>query len=78
MKNSMGKSLRDGIYAPVKLRNNFLASCFLRKFDFWLLHTAYFDKSIILPFLIITTLGYLRSVFFLPFKQYDNIVLYIV
>ena len=34
MKNSMGKSLRDGIYAPVKLRNNFLASCFLRNFDF--------------------------------------------
>ena len=75
----MSKSLRNGIFIPVKLLNNlFLASCSLINFSFLLLHTAHFDKSIIHPFLVLANLGFLLSVFFLHFKQQDNIVLYIV
>ena len=75
----MSKSLRNGIFIPVKLLNNlFLASCSLINFSFLLLHTAHFDKSIIHPFLVLATLGFLLSVFFLHFKQKDNIVLYMV
>ena len=36
-----------GSFVPSKLLNNPLASCSLINFDFLLLHTAYFDKSII-------------------------------
>ena len=75
----MSKSLRNGIFIPVKLLNNlFLASCSLINFSFLLLHTAHFDKSIIHPFLVLANLGFLLSVLFLHFKQQDNIVLYIV
>ena len=35
----MGKSLITGIFIPVKLVSNPLASCPLRNFDFLLLHT---------------------------------------
>ena len=48
----------------------------LINFDFLLLHTAHFDKSIILPFLVHTTLRFLLYVSFVHFKH--NIVLYIV
>ena len=65
----MSKSLRIGIFIPVNLLNNPLASCSLIKFDFLLLHTAHFDTSIILPFLVFKTFGFLLSVFFLHFKQ---------
>ena len=61
-----------------KLLNNPLASCSLSNFDFLLLHTKHFDKSIILHFLVLATLGFLLSVFFLYFRQQGNIVLYIV
>ena len=61
----MGKSLRIGIFTPVKLLNNPLPSCSLRNFGFLLLHNDHFDKSIFVPFLVLTTYGYLLSVFFL-------------
>ena len=50
-----------------KLLNNPLASCYLTNFDFWLSHTAYFDKSIALPFFVLAIFGFLLSVFFLHF-----------
>ena len=65
----MGKSLRIGTFIPVNLFNNTLSSCSLRNFDFLLLHTAHFDKSIILPFLVLKTFEFLHCVFFLHFKQ---------
>ena len=49
----MGKSIRIDIFITVKLLNNQLASCSLKDFDFLLLHTAHFDKSIILPCLVL-------------------------
>ena len=61
-----------------KLLNNPLPSCCLINFDFLLSHTAHFDKSIILPFFIPATFGFLFSTFFPHFKQYDNFVLYTV
>ena len=51
----MGKSLRIGIFTPVKLLNNPLASCSLRNFEFLLLRSENVYKSIILPFLVRTT-----------------------
>ena len=69
----MGKSFRTGNLIPVNLLINPLASCFLINFNFLLSHTAHFDKSIILPFLVFTAFEFLLSVFFLHFKQ-DNIV----
>ena len=61
----MGKSLKICTFIPVKLLNIPLDCCSLVNFDFLLLHTAHFDKSIILlPFLVFTTFGFLLSVFF--------------
>ena len=71
------ENLLKEVYLKVsipKLLNNSLASCPLKKFDFLLWHTAHFDKSIILPFLLFTTFVFLLSLFFLHFEQYDNIV----
>ena len=51
-----------------KLLNTLLATYSLRNFDFLLLHTAYFDNSIIFPFLVLTAFEFLRSTF-LHFKQ---------
>ena len=65
----MGKSLRNGIFTYVELLNNPLAYCSLRNFDFLLLYTEHFDKSIILPFLVLASFEFLFSVFFLHFKQ---------
>ena len=65
----MGKSLKTGSFTPVKLINNPLAACSLRNFNFLLLHTEHFDKSIIIPFLVPTTFGFLLSVFFLNLRQ---------
>ena len=48
----MGKSLRIGTFIPVNLRNDPLTSCSLINLDFLLSHTAHFDKSIILLFLV--------------------------
>ena len=63
-----------GVFIP-KLLNNLLVSCSLINFDVLLTQTAHFDKSIILPFFFLTTFGFLISVFFLHFRQYDKIVL---
>ena len=52
---NMDKSLRIVIFIPVKLLNT-QTSWSLRNFDFLLLHTAYFVKSVILPFLVLKTL----------------------
>ena len=65
----MGKSLRIGTFIPVNLLNTPLASWSLINSNFLLSHTAHFDKSIILPFLVFTTFGFLLSVSFLHFKQ---------
>ena len=65
----MGKSLRISTFIPNKLLNNHVATCSLRNFNFLLLQTAHFDKSITFPFLVLTTFGFLLSVFFLHFKQ---------
>ena len=54
------------------------ACCSLINLDFLLSQAAQFDESIILPFLIFTNLGFLFYVFFLYFKNYNNIILYIV
>ena len=66
--------LLKGVFIP-KLVNNPLPSCCLVNFDFLLSHTAHFDRSIILPIFVYSTFGFLLSVFFLYFKQTDNIVL---
>ena len=55
--------LKEGGFIP-KLLNNPLASCSLINFSFLLSHTAQFDKSIILPFFVFATFGFLLSVFF--------------
>ena len=71
------ENLLKEVYLKVsipKLLNNSLASCSLKKIDFLLWHTAHFDKSIILLFLLFTTFLFLLSLFFLHFEQYDNIV----
>ena len=56
-----------------KLLNNTLALCSLINFDFLLSHIAHFEKSIVLPFFVLTTFRFLLSVFFLHFRQYNNI-----
>ena len=52
-----------------KLLNNPLASCCLINVDFVLSNTAHFDKSIILPFFVLASFGFLLEVFFLHFTQ---------
>ena len=59
----MGKSLRISTFIPVKLLNNPVTSCYLKNFDFLLFHAEHFEKSIILPFLVFTTLGGLFLIF---------------
>ena len=58
-----------------KLQNNPLVYCPLINFDFSISYTAHFDKSIILPFFVLTTIRFLLSIFFLHLKQYNDIVL---
>ena len=64
--------LFKGVFIP-KLLNNPLASCSLINFHFLLSHTEHFDKSIILPFFVLATFGFLFSVFFLLFRQFLEI-----
>ena len=52
-----------GTFIPNKVLNTSLVSWSLRNFDFLLLKTAHFNKSIILPFLVLTTFGFLLPVF---------------
>ena len=58
-----------------KLLNNWLASSYLINLDFLLLQTTHAHKSIILPLLVLETLGFIFSLSFLHFKQYHNIVI---
>ena len=62
--------LLKGVFVS-QLLNNPLASWI--NYHFLLSHTAYFDKSIILPFFVLATFGFLLSVCFLFFKQYDKL-----
>ena len=57
----MGISLKIGTFTAKKLLSTPLASYCLRNFDSFLLYTAHFDKSILLPFLVLTTVGFLLS-----------------
>ena len=64
---AIAKSLRISTfnhYFPANLFNNSLASCSLINIDFLLSFIAGFDKSIVLPFLVFTTFGFLLSAFF--------------
>ena len=67
------KDLIKKFYLDMSLFLNWLIN-----FVFLPSHTTHFDKSISLPFLAITSFGFLLSVFFIHFKQYNRIVLYIV
>ena len=60
----MGISLKIGTFTPNKLVNTTLASYYSRNFDFLVLQTAHFDKSIILPFLVVTLLDFYFLYFF--------------
>ena len=55
--------------------NDWLASYSLINLNFLLPETSQFDKRIILQFIAFKTSGFLLSVFFLPFKQQNNIAL---
>ena len=57
-----------GVFSP-RLHNDPIASCSLINFNFLQSHTEHFDKSIILPFFVFATFGFLLSVFFIHFKQ---------
>ena len=49
---------------------------FLINLDFLLPHITLFDNNIVLPLPVFETFGYMFFVFFLHFKQYDDIFLY--
>ena len=59
------------------LNGDSFASCFLTNLDFLVSYIAYFDNRIFLPLLVFEILGFILSVSFLHFKQYDKIVLYL-
>ena len=65
----MGKFLKIVHLTPVNLLNDPLASCNLINFNLLLSHLAHFNKSIVLPFLVFPTFGFLLSVFVLHFNQ---------
>ena len=58
-----------------KLLSNPLASYYLINLDVLTWQTAEFDERIILPLFIFSISGFLLSVFFLHFKQYDSTAL---
>ena len=57
-----------------KLLNNPFACCSVINLDFLLPHMAHLSKIIVLPLVVFETLGFIPSVFFLHFKQYNDIV----
>ena len=65
-------NLLKGVLIP-NLLNNPFASCFLINLDFLLLHIVHFD-IITLPLLVLETCGFIFSVYFQHFKQYDSIL----
>ena len=66
----------NGVLRP-KLLNIQPAFCFLINFDFLLPHIAHFDIIIVLSFLVLKTLGFMFSAFFLHFKQCEITLFYI-
>ena len=68
--------LIDGVLVP-KLLNNPLAFGSLININFLLPHTAHFNNNIVLPLVVLETLGFRLYVYFLHFKQYGSIVLYL-
>ena len=66
-------NLLKGVLIP-NLLNNPFASYLLLNLDFLLLHIVHFDNIIILPLLVLETCGFIFSVCFLHFKQYDSIL----
>ena len=70
-------TLLNGVLIPKLLNSLFI----FNKFCFFTVHIAHFDNTIVLPLLLFETLGFMFSVSFLHFKQYDfilNIVLKII
>ena len=63
--------LPNGVLNP-KLLNNPFAFCYFISLEFLLRHTAYFDDNINLPLLVFEVFGFIFSVFFLHFRQYEN------
>ena len=61
-----------------KLLNNPFACYSLIILDFLLPHMTHFYNIIVLPLPVFKTFGFMLSVFFLHFKQYDTIVLYYI
>ena len=55
-----------------KLLNYPFASWSFISLDFLLLHTAHYDKNMVLPLLVFKTSEPTFSVFYLNFKQYVN------
>ena len=71
--NTIKTILLKIVFIP-KLINSPVASCYIINIDFLLSHTAHFDKSFIIPFLVLATFELLLSVFFQHFKQHDKVV----
>ena len=67
--------LFNSILRP-KLLNIPLASYFLINLDFLAPHIVHIDNIIVLPLLVSEIVWFTLSLFFLHFKQEDNIVLY--
>ena len=55
--------LSSGVLGPELLKLP-LASCFLINLDLLLPHIGHFDNIILLPLLVLETLGFILSVFF--------------
>ena len=68
------ESWPKGVPIP-KLFNNQLASCALINLDFLLTETVQFSETIIFPFFVSLTFGFLFSAVLLHFKQSDKNVL---
>ena len=68
-------NLLNGALIP-NLLNNPFASCFLINLDFLLPHIAHFDNIIILPLLVLETCGFMFFVYFLDFKQFYPIFIF--
>ena len=66
--------LLNGILRP-KLLSIPFASCFFINLDFLLLHTAHFDDSIVLSFLVFKTF---ESTFFVSFYTSKNMSTYFI
>ena len=49
-----------------------LVSCYIVNHDFLILHTAHFDKNVVLPLLVFETLGYIYSLYL--FYNLNNVI----